>query len=92
MLNINNCINFYAVILLFCLGAPIYAECEAGYWIEAVMDNGKLIKLQDGSIWEVSDSDTSTSALWQRTTEIVVCDNKLINTEDNETVDASKIK
>jgi hypothetical protein len=68
------------------------SECEAGHWIESVSDDGQLVKLEDGSIWEVDTVDAIDSALWLPTTEIVVCDDKLINTDDNETVSAIRIR
>jgi hypothetical protein len=66
--------------------------CESGHWIESVMDDGSVIKLEDGSLWKVNDVDTVDSSLWLPTTEIVACDGKLINTDDNETVEAEKIR
>ena len=55
------------------------------------MSDGAIIKLEDGSLWRVDDTDTVDSALWLPTTDIVVCDGKLINTEDNESVEAQRI-
>jgi hypothetical protein len=66
--------------------------CESGHWIDSVSDEGEIVKLEDGSIWEVDASDTVDSALWLLTTEIVACDGKLINTDDNEKVSATRIK
>jgi hypothetical protein len=56
------------------------------------MGDGEIVKLEDGSIWEVDAVDRIDSALWLATTDIVVCDGKLINTEDNESVDAVRLK
>ena len=66
--------------------------CETGHWIESVLDDGQIIKLEDGSVWEVDDVDTVDSALWLPTTDVVACDDKLINTEDDETVSAKRIR
>jgi hypothetical protein len=66
--------------------------CESGHWIESVSDDGDVVKLEDGSIWEVDAADTVDSALWLPTTEIVACGDKLINTDDNEKVSANRIK
>ena len=66
--------------------------CDSGHWIEAVIDDGHIIKLEDGSLWEIDDIDKLTAALWLPTSEIVVCDGKLINTDDNETVEAHQLK
>lgn len=67
------------------------SDCESGHWVESVSDDGEIVKLEDGSIWQVDSVDTVDSALWLPTTGIVACDDKLINTEDNETVSASRI-
>jgi hypothetical protein len=56
-----------------------------------VSDDGEIVKLEDGSVWEVDGADTVDSALWLPTTEIVACDGKLINTDDNEKVSATRI-
>jgi hypothetical protein len=53
---------------------------------------GKIVILEDGSVWEIDDGDTVDTATWTAGTEIVVCDDKLINTDDDETVDATKIR
>ena len=66
--------------------------CEAGHWIDTVSSDGSIIKLEDGSIYEISAVDVVTSALWLPITEIVSCDDKLINTDDGETVEATRIK
>jgi hypothetical protein len=69
-----------------------HGGCETGHWIESVMDDGSIIKLEDGSLWQVDDADTVDSALWLPTTEIIVCNGKLINTDDGESVEAERIK
>jgi hypothetical protein len=69
-----------------------YQSCEQGHWIDAVMDDGSIIKLEDGSLWEVDPGDEITSSLWLPITNIIVCDGKLINEDDNESVSAHRIK
>lgn len=66
--------------------------CESDHWVESVSDTGQIIKLEDGSIWEVDAGDAVDSALWLPTTDIVACDDKLINTDDNEAVSAMRIR
>lgn len=68
------------------------AGCESGHWIESVSNDGQIVKLEDGSIWEVDAVDTIDSALWLPITDIVACDDKLINADDNETVSATRIR
>ncbi len=74
------------------LGPRHGSACEAGHWVEDVMSDGDIVKLEDGSLWEVAGGDEATSALWLPATEIVVCDGKLINTDDNESVEATRVR
>ena len=66
--------------------------CESEHWVESVSDDGQIIKLEDGSIWNVDAVDAIDSALWLPTTDIIACNGKLINTDDNETVSAIRIR
>ena len=65
--------------------------CNSGHWISDNIDDGKYIKLEDGSLWEVDGADTVDSSLWLETDDITVCDGKLINTDDKESVEARHI-
>jgi hypothetical protein len=66
--------------------------CVSGLSIESVDGDGKIIKLDDGSMWEVDDVDTVDTALWLATEDVVLCDGKMINTDDNESADVTKIR
>ncbi len=66
--------------------------CETGHWIEAVLSDGEIIKLEDGSLWEVDAGDQVTAALWLPVSNVVVCDEKIINADDNESVGAKRLK
>jgi hypothetical protein len=66
--------------------------CSSGHWISGNIDDGQYIKLEDGSLWEVDAADTVDSALWLETEELTVCNGKLINTDDKESVEARRIK
>jgi hypothetical protein len=66
--------------------------CESGHWVDSVMSDGEIVKLEDGSIWQVDDLDTVDSDLWLATEDVTVCDGKLINTDDNSTVGAHQLK
>jgi hypothetical protein len=62
------------------------SPCTTGHWILEVLADGKYIKLEDGTIWEVDDVDTVDSALWLPVTNVIACADKIINVDDNETV------
>jgi hypothetical protein len=83
-----------AGVMLGGLGSSALAtsDCESGHWIKSVQADGKIVILEDGSVWEVDDVDMVDTALWLATEEIVVCDDKLINTDDDETVDAKRLR
>ena len=66
--------------------------CESGHWVDYVSDGGEIVKLEDGSLWQIDSVDQIDTALWLPTTDIVVCPYKLINTDDNESVGATRIK
>lgn len=72
-------------------GAPPAGSCESGHWIEAIEGDGKIIKLEDGSLWEVEDLDTVTTSIWLPVTEVVVCDGRMINVDDGETAEVTPL-
>jgi len=69
-----------------------YRTCESGHWIDAVMSDGEIVKLEDGSLWEIDSGDQIDTMLWLPMTDIVACPDKLINTEDNETAGARRLR
>jgi len=66
--------------------------CEAGHWIENVSDDGRVVVLEDGSVWLVDDVDTVFSMTWVDAEDIVACQGKLINLDENEAVDARRVR
>ncbi len=77
----------------------IYSGVNSSQTIDSVLDDGNLIKLNDGSLWQVSPYDTADSGVWTSATEITVIDGndpnypyKLVNTDDNEKVNAKLIR
>jgi tetratricopeptide (TPR) repeat protein len=72
----------------------IYYDVGSGHWISKVIDSGRYILLEDGSLWEVYSVDRITSMLWLPIDDITVIENgglfpyKLINTDEGEVVEA----
>ena len=66
--------------------------CVSGLSVESVEGDGKIIKLDDGSMWEVDDVDTVDTALWLATEDVVLCHGKIINTDDNESAEVAPIR
>jgi hypothetical protein len=85
-------IKVYFLLAALCGAGGSVSACESGHWIDAVLDDGRIVKLEDGSVWEVDDVDQIDSALWLPTEDIVVCDDVLINTDDREKVHAQQLR
>lgn len=71
----------------------VYVGGSTGHWIESVSDDGRIIVLEDQSVWEVHPFDQVISALWLPVSDIVVVESndpiysyRLINKDDRETV------
>lgn len=80
-----------AAAFLVAFSLPSFG-CESGHWVASVSDSGSIVVLEDGSVWEINPLDTIYTMLWLPTTEVVACANRLINTEDQETVSARRIR
>lgn len=71
-----------------------YLGIGSGHWIQNVSGGGKIIILEDGSLWEVSPIDIIYSTIWLPVSNIVVVEDsgsypyKLINIDEGETVNA----
>lgn len=66
--------------------------CGDGHWIQSIAGNGEIIKLEDGSIWQVDSVDTVISSIWLPISNITICGSYLINTDDGEKVSATRLK
>ena len=66
--------------------------CESGHWVDSVLSDGEVVKLEDGSIWQIDSVDTVDSSLWLETDDVTVCDGKLIDTDDHTSVGAHRLK
>jgi hypothetical protein len=76
-----------AVIAVFAASAA--RACDDGYSIQAVLDDGSVIKLDDGSIWKVDQIDAVTASLWLAPADD---DERIINVDDEETVHVHRIR
>lgn len=63
-------------------------------YLQSKSDDGSVLILADGSVWEVSSVDQIDSALWLPSTTIIIPDSDdcLINSDDGEKVEAHRIK
>jgi TPR repeat protein len=59
--------------------------CEAGHWVDSVLSDGDIVKLDDGTIWKIDAVDTVNSTLWLDADAITVCAEKLLMDTDDKT-------
>ncbi len=70
-----------AGLLLVAFG--VQADCESGHWIDSVLDNGNIIKTEDGLLWRVNSAYTYNSDIWLTADNVLICSNgKMINTDE----------
>lgn len=84
-----------ALLSFFLVGdegrSPEGGNCETGHWIESVTDDGKIIKLENGSMWKVDDVDVVTTSLWLPVSKILVCGTKMINVDEKESAEVQPV-
>jgi len=82
----------FGALLLVSAAARAAADCETGHWVRSVTPDGTIVVLEDGSVWKVDSPDSVITMLWLPATEIVVCGDRLINTDDREVVHAVRVR
>lgn len=90
-LRLRHAIWLFAAIA-FSQSTTLARACDIGHWIDKVLGDGRIVKLEDGSLWQVDEIDTVTSSIWLPMSDIIVCDDKLINVDDNESVGARHLR
>jgi hypothetical protein len=76
-------------LLIAVLSVFALAQACDEHYIKSIADGGRIIILDDGTIYKSLDS--VTSSIWLPISEVVVCDDKIINTDDGETVDVIQL-
>jgi hypothetical protein len=71
--------------------SPQSGGCESGHWIDSIEGDGKIIKLEDGSLWEVNDIDIVTTSIWLPVSNVIVCGRKMVNVDDKESAEVTPI-
>ncbi len=78
-----------ALIALFSFNANA-DDCEKGHRVKQVIDDGNIVILEDNSIWEINNIDNSSTAHWLPGAKVIVCEDKLINTNTGESAKAEE--
>ena len=73
-------------------GGPTADACPV-YSVSEILDNGELLKLSDGSYWEISSFDTFDTRWWNTIVDdIVITDtHKIVNLDQEEIVDGTRL-
>lgn len=94
MANFKWCLR---VILPFLICIMLLSNLAMGaekHWIVGKSDDGSIIILEDGSVWQVDPVDRVDSVLWLPMEDVIIPDSYdcLINTDNGEKVDATRIR
>jgi hypothetical protein len=81
-----------AALAGFAVASAPARACDDGHWIDEVLADGQILKLDDGGRWKVDPIDTITSSLWLPVSDVIVCDDKIVNVDDGETVQVRRIR
>ena len=75
--------------------AGAYAGAASGHWIKRIVERGKIVELEDGSLWELSSFSRVDAILWLPVEKIVVTGGdmpgypyKLVNPDSKSAADA----
>lgn len=67
-------------------------DCTEKHWIQSKSGDGSIIILADMSVWEVDAIDRINSILWLPTEDVIVCRGKMINLNNGEKVNVTRLK
>jgi len=65
---------------------------QDSHWISSISDDGRVIILEDGSIWEVASIDRIYTRLWLRFENVIIYGNIMINVDNGEKVSVTRIR
>lgn len=77
------------IVALSGMSSFCWANCESGHWLQTKNDEGTILTLEDGSVWEVLNGGETDSQLWLENESLLVCDDGTVINQDenNEQVD-----
>lgn len=67
-------------------------DCTEKHWIQSKGDDGSIIILEDGSVWEVDAVDRINSMLWLPTEDVIICNGRMINLDNGEKVNVIRLR
>lgn len=80
-----------SLLLSFLLLSTPAGACETGHHIKEIIDHGKILKLEDDTLWQIGAPDQTEVANWKNGENITTCDYSIINTSESKTVTAFQL-
>ena len=74
----------FITLILTIVPAFSYSEENT---ISDIYGDGRIIKMIDGSVYEIYGYDTVTSGIWLPMDDVVITSDRIINIDENESVD-----
>lgn len=80
-------------LLIFGLLFALTTSAAEEHYIRSNND-GEIIVLEDGSVWEVDSYDRYDSRYWMNSDDVIITDgeDKMINVDEDESVDVRRIR
>jgi len=66
--------------------------CTDRHWIQSKSDDGSIIILEDGTVWQVDIIDRIDSMLWLPIEDVIICGSTMINLSNGEKVGVIRLK
>ena len=79
----------YGILAVMSLLAPV--GCEYEHEILSVSSEGRLITLEDGSMWRIDSVEGIDTSRWLPATPIAICEGELLNVDTKESVSAERM-
>lgn len=70
------------IAIILPLSSPAWAGCSDDT-IDTVSDDGDLIVLRSGELYDVAAGDQGTASLWREGADVLVCSEKIINEDED---------
>lgn len=66
--------------------------CTDKHWIQSKSDDGSIIILEDGTVWQVDMVDRVDSMLWLSIEDVIICGRTMINLSNGEKAGVVRLK
>lgn len=71
---------------------PPKTDCTDKHWIQSKSDDGSIVILEDGTVWQVDIVNRVDSMLWLPIQDVIICGGAMINLSNGEKVAVIRLK